>query len=317
MKLNYRKKEEGQSSPRAKNLRALLIFIEIILLISIGIILIKSYQIRVTVKPKLETPKTEEKTLPPEVKKKLTEAPYSETIRVPILMYHYVEYVKDTKDTFRQSMNIPPDVFDEQVKTLLGAGYNFITVRELGAMLDQKIPIPDKPIILTFDDGHWDLYTDVLPILRKYSIKATAYIIPGFLGGSDFLSQKQLQAIIDSRLIDIGAHTVNHMWLKGQSIDRVQREIGESKIMLETMYKIRIATFAYPFGAFDLQAEQVVKNDGFTAAVSTVPGVEQNQANRFFMYRLRPGRRTGEDLLKWLEQNTFNAFSATVIAHRD
>ncbi|HEX8964862.1 MAG TPA: polysaccharide deacetylase family protein [Patescibacteria group bacterium] len=260
----------------------------------------------------LETPKNEMKTLPPDIKKQLQTKPasISATLRVPILMYHYVEYVQDKKDTIRQSLNIQPFTFDQQIKTLLNAGYTFITAKDLGDVLDGKMELPAKPIILTFDDGHWDLATDVLPILKKYNVHATAYIVAGFIGtNSDSLNRAQMQELIDSGLIDIGAHTVHHISLKGQPLAKVQNEVDESKTMLEQEYNLKVYSFAYPYGAFDQQAVNIVKQAGFTTATSTVPGIVQSQQNRFFLYRLRPGYRTGQVLLNYLNQNIFGAYN--------
>ena len=219
-----------------------------------------------------ESPKSEMKVLPPEVKKQIQTASPAASFRIPVLMYHYVEYVKDTNDKTRQLLNVTPDVFEAQLQTLNNAGYTFMTAKELGDVLDGRMQVPKYPILLTFDDGHWDLDTVVLPLLKKYHIKATAYIIPGFIDGSDFLTQEQLQDVIDSGLVDVGAHTVHHVSLSKQSLATDQYEIAESKKMLEDMYHIHVVSFAYPNGAFDLQAANVVKEAGFSTAVSTIPG---------------------------------------------
>lgn len=257
----------------------------------------------------LESPKTDVKKLPPEIKKRLTEAPPLKPIRVPILLYHYVEYVKDTKDTIRQSMTILPHTFEEQIKTLQNDGYTFITARELGEIINGEKELPQKPIVLTFDDGHWDLYTDILPILKKHNVKATAYIVPGMVGkDQDFLTEKQLDAVVQSNLIEIGAHTTRHAYLTGRPLTTIKYEVEASKIQLEQMYSINVVSFAYPYGAFDEQVEKVVKEAGYTTAVSTIPGIMQSGENKYFLYRLRPGGRTGENLLIWLAQNTFSAY---------
>lgn len=262
--------------------------------------------------PMLETPKNEMKVLPPDVKKEMQAKPatISATLRVPLLMYHYVEYVKDKKDTIRQSLDIQPYTFEQQIKTLLTAGYTFITAKDFGDVLDGKKQLPPKPVILTFDDGHWDLATDVLPILKKYNVHATAYIVPGFIGtNTDSLTPEEMQELIDSGLIDIGAHTVHHISLKGQSLARVQYEVDESKTMLEQAYHLKVYSFAYPYGSFDQQTIDVVKQAGFTTAASTIPGIEQSTQNRFFLYRLRPGYRTGDVLLHYLDQHVFGAYN--------
>lgn len=252
-----------------------------------------------------ETPQTEVKKIPPEVKRILSVTPAAQTYTVPVLLYHYVEYVQDKRDTIRQSLAIYPTTLESQIITLRKAGYTFITAKDLGDALDGKATLSAKPILLTFDDGHRDFFTDVFPILQKYHAKATAYIIPGFTGGSDFMTEEQIAQIAQSNLVDIGAHTVHHLWLAGRPPKTVQDEVQQSKQMLEETYHIHVVSFAYPYGAFDVQAEQVVKDAGFTTAVSTVPGDTVNLANRYFISRLHQGSRTGQALLQYLQQTHF------------
>jgi len=277
----------------------------LILLVSGFIYKFISLQIR----PIHETPRNEVVKIPSGIERRLKkDATGLATFRIPILMYHYVEYVQDKKDTIRQSLNITPDIFEEQVKTLWEAGYTFITAKEVGEVLDGKRLLPKKPILLTFDDGHWDLDINVLPILKKYNARGTAYIIPGFLGGSDFLSPLQLRDVISSNLVEIGAHTVHHVSLTGKFLPVVQYEISQSKAMLEKDYHLSVVSFAYPGGAFDEQAIKVVGSSKFSTAVSTVPGVAQSTANRFFLFRLRPGYLTGDYLLNYINQTNFPAY---------
>jgi len=247
-----------------------------------------------------ESRKTDIRRIPVSVQNHFPLKP-SVAIRVPILLYHYVEYVKDKRDTIRQSLDILPNTFDAQVKTLVDAGYTFLTASELADILDGKMDMPAKPVLFTFDDGHWDLYTDVLPILEKYHVKATAYIISGFIGGADFMNKDQLEEVIKSGLVEIGAHTVHHVALAGKLNPVVQYEVAQSKKQLEDSYHLSVISFAYPGGSFDQQAIDVVRASGYRTAVSTVPGIEQSQTNRLFLFRLRPGYRTGEALINYLE----------------
>lgn len=302
-----RKKIKLKRKLRALNRFLFFSSIFILILVIFGVIII-FHQTR----PTTETSGSEMRKLPPEIKKNLmnqaVKATTSAQLRIPILMYHYVEYVQDRNDTIRQSLNINPDAFEKQIQTLINAGYTFMTAKELGRMIDGKSTLPKNPILLTFDDGHWDLDTSVLPMLKKYHVKATAYIIPGFLGGSDFMTKNQLQDVIDSGLVDIGAHTVHHVSLKGTLAPIVKYEVEQSKKLLESEYHIKVVSFAYPNGSFDQNAVDIVKEAGFTTSVSTIPGVVQDNENRFFLYRLRPGYRTGSSLLYYLQQNSFRAY---------
>lgn len=277
--------------------------------ISIGLIVFLKIMSSQT-KPVIESPHTEMKRVPRDVKRAIklqpTPATTSAQLRIPILMYHYVENVEDKQDTIRQSLNINPSAFEEQVKTLSDAGYTFMTAKELGEVIDGKEKLPKKPVILTFDDGHWDFDTVILPILKKYKAKSTAYLISSFIGGSDFLSKIQLQDIIKSGLVDVGGHTVHHVSLTNKFLPVVKSEVEQSKIDLEKEYGIKVVSFAYPNGAFDQQAIEVVKEAGFTTAVSTIKGIDQSNQNRFYLYRLRPGYRVGQVLLDYLEKEDFS-----------
>ena len=240
--------------------------------------------------------------LPKDVKESIKNLKPQKSFRVPILLYHYVEYVKDEGDTIRKSLNITPDTFDAEIKTLKDAGYEFITIRDLADALDDKITFAPKSVILTFDDGYRDFYTDVFPILKKYQVKAVAFVVPNFLGSPNNLDTWMLSEIAKSGLVEIGAHTMNHSYLTGLPLKRVKYEVMESKKYLEDRLGIKVSSFAYPYGAFDNTIIDVVKRAGFRAAVTTIPGTFTLDVNRFFLYRIRPGGRVGTALLDLLEQ---------------
>ncbi len=235
-------------------------------------------------------------------------ASISGTIRVPILMYHYIEYVQDRRDTIRISLNITPYTLEQQIQTLQTAGYTFMTEADLDDVLDGIKPLPRNPILLTFDDGYRDFATDAYPILKKYNVKATAYIVPGFLDRPNYMFRTQLDQIASDGLVEVANHTEDHIGLARQALKTVTDQVLRSKIMLENEIHKPVVDFAYPYGAFDDQAIQVVKDAGFRSAVSTIPGIDQEQRNRYFLFRLRPGYRVGQTLLAWLHQDTFSAY---------
>lgn len=227
------------------------------------------------------------------------------SIRVPIFLYHYVEYVQDKGDTIRKSLDIVPDTLRSQIETLKNAGYTFVTPTDISDAIKNKKKLPLKIVALTFDDGYKDFYTDVFPILKEENVKAIAYIVPDFLNRPNFMFTFQLQEIAKSPLVEIGAHTMDHVWLKGINKKTAEYEIGQSRIELQKLTGLPINSFAYPYGAFDQQAMQIVKDAGFTNAVSTVPGIVDTMDTRYFLYRLRPGYRTGQELLTYLSKDTF------------
>jgi peptidoglycan/xylan/chitin deacetylase (PgdA/CDA1 family) len=224
-------------------------------------------------------------------------------VKVPILVYHYVEYVKDKGDTIRQGLDIVPSVFENQIQTLIADSYTPITIDTLADYLDGKAQLPPKPIILTFDDGYKDFYTDVLPLLVKYHVKAVAYIVPDFLDKPNFMTTQQLRGVGESGLVEIAAHTLHHVNLKSVNAERAQEEISESKTALEKILGKPVHNFAYPYGDFNQAVIDLVKKAGYRTAVSVVSGTIHSEQDRYFVYRLRTGARIGTALTSWLEQD--------------
>lgn len=231
---------------------------------------------------------------------------FEKQIRVPIFLYHYVEYIKD--DPGKQKLATPPNILTAQIKTLKDAGYTFITPDDLMNDLYEKIILPEKIIILSFDDGYMDFYTDVFPILQKEKAKAIAYIVPNLLNRPNYMFTFQVKEIARSPLVEIGSHTMNHVLLKGASRETAKYEISQSRKVLADMTGLPINSFAYPYGALNQQTISFVGETGYTNAVSTIPGIMQTMQNKFFLYRLRPGYKTGEELIKFLAQKDFKAW---------
>jgi peptidoglycan/xylan/chitin deacetylase (PgdA/CDA1 family) len=154
---------------------------------------------------------------------------------------------------------------------------------------------------LTFDDGYRDFYTDAYPLLKKYKIKSTLYMISGYIGRNDFLTQKQLREIAASGLVEIGSHTVSHISLAKATPAQSRLQIFESKRALETQIGTPVATFAYPFGAYTSQSALLVKEASYSAAVSTRNGWQQAESDLFALYRVRAGALYGRSVAATLE----------------
>ena len=230
-----------------------------------------------------------------------TAIPRPASIHLPIIMYHYVEYVKDPGDTIRKSLDIVPSAFEAQLKVLSEGGYKTYFVKEIPDILLGKTKYDNQGVILSFDDGYEDFYTSVLPLLKKYNVKATLYIVLDFIGRKGFLNEKELSEIVSSGLVEIGSHTLNHRYLKELPVDIQKQEIFQSKEELEKLFKVPVTTFAYPYGAYDDNTIKLVKEASYSAAVSVIKGEEQSNNNLFSLYRIRAGSATGNNMIKVLK----------------
>ncbi len=223
------------------------------------------------------------------------------SIRLPILMYHYVEYIKDINDVVKKKLDISPDVFESHLKVLRDEKYVTYFVKDVPDILSGKIAYAPKNAVLTFDDGYEDFYTVVFPLLKKYQMKATIFIISDFIGRKGFLNAYEIKDLIASGMVEIGSHTLDHVYLKSVPKSVAQKQIKESKGKLEDQFGISIYSFAYPYGAFTEEVVNMVKEAGYTAAVSVIPGVFQSNENLYFLSRIRPGVFTARTMTKVME----------------
>ena len=202
-----------------------------------------------------------------------TQAPAVITIGspgVPILMYHYVRTVDESKDSLGYRLSVTREQLDQQLNYLSNAGWKTISMADYIAGKTAK-----NSIILTFDDGYEDFYTDAYPELQKYSMSATIYIITGKIGGN-YMTWDQLRELQQAG-IEVGAHTINHNSLSSLSVKSQRQEIFGSKKSLEQELQVPVTAFCYPSGQYTAETEALVREAGFISATTTQSGLASFQ----------------------------------------
>lgn len=103
-------------------------------------------------------------------------------VKIPILLYH--DFVATVPDSDPDNFNYinTPQSFEENIKVLLENGYTFISFQELNAAINGKMSLPEKPILINFDDGYYSNYEYVFPILKKYNVKASIFVVTDKIG---------------------------------------------------------------------------------------------------------------------------------------
>ncbi|MCZ7667599.1 MAG: polysaccharide deacetylase family protein [Chloroflexi bacterium] len=119
---------------------------------------------------------------------------YSWTLRVPILMYHYISVPPADADIYRQDLSVTPENFRQQMAYLAENGYTPIDLYQLSAAITAKTDLPDKPVILTFDDGYLDNYENAFPVLQEFGFPGTFFIITDYAdqGAAGYANWEQL-----------------------------------------------------------------------------------------------------------------------------
>jgi peptidoglycan/xylan/chitin deacetylase (PgdA/CDA1 family) len=218
--------------------------------------------------------------------------------QIPILMYHSISTSLYESIHPYFETNTSPEVFDSQMKYLSEEGYSTISPSDVVALLHSGARDARKKVVITFDDGFRDFYTDAAPILKKYGLNATMYLPTAFIDqagkpllGKECLSWSEVRELYSIGMA-FGSHTVTHPTLKFLPEIDLEREIRVSKETIENELGVSIDSFAYPYAfpeqdpAFAHRLRDLLKSSGYDNGVSTVIGSVQNLEERFFLRRL-------------------------------
>lgn len=207
---------------------------------------------------------------------------------VPILMYHYLSEPPPGADAIRRDLSVSPANFEAQLAYLRQAGYETISLADLAYALSQDAPLPEKPIILTFDDGHRDNYENAFPLLRKYGYTATFFVFTQVIDtyNVDFLTWEMVTEMHQAGM-EFGSHSYRHLDMSNRDVDFLVYEILGSKEAIEERIGEPVRFFAYPSGAYDGLTIKVLESANFWGAVTTQWGSTHTHPNRFELPRLR------------------------------
>ena len=221
------------------------------------------------------------------------------SIRVPILMYHYIRSAPSIyKDYVGYRLSVTPADFRTQMDWLAGHGYNPVDFNDLREYFAGREPLPSKPVVLTFDDGYSDLYTTAYPVLHEYRFKAVAYIVTSFVGTSRYVTAAQVLEM-DHNGIQIASHTVDHANLAGTSLSWATQQLASSRTWLQQLVGHPVIDFAYPSGKFNSGVVGALQATGYDTAVTELPGTVHARADRYLWTRVRVGG--GESLSDFVQ----------------
>ncbi len=226
---------------------------------------------------------------------------------VPILMYHSVS--PEAKKENRLSVSVK--TFQRQMRFLMERKYNVLSLEELSGLIKEKKRIPPRAVAITFDDGYKNNYTYAFPVLKKYNLAATIFIIVNEVGRhqNDRLSWEEIKIMRDSGLIFIGSHALGpEPLINIRSESEVRKQVFDSKIILEEKLGCPVVVFSYPEGRFNDKITQIVKDAGYKFAVATNPGKKISNKDVYALKRLRVSENTGNLVTFWIQISGFYNF---------
>jgi peptidoglycan/xylan/chitin deacetylase (PgdA/CDA1 family) len=216
---------------------------------------------------------------------------YMQARRVtPILMYHSISKKHEG------SLCVSPENFSRQIKYLVKKGYAVISMDELIDEINNGRRYIPKTVAITFDDGFEDNFTDAFPVLARYGMPATIFVITGYVSKlEEYLTWDQI-FIMSKNDITIGGHTRNNEYLPSVKDKKMLLdEIAGCKSDIESRIKRPVNLFCYPLGGFNEDVKKAAKLAGYKGACTTNRGGDRLNRD---VYELNRVKITNSDMTK-------------------
>ncbi len=224
------------------------------------------------------------------------------SVHAPILMYHYLSAPPPDADIYRKDLSVTPELFAAHLDRIQAEGYQTITLYDLFLHLTQGAPLPEKPVVITFDDGYRDNYENAFPLLKERGMTATFFVVTDFIDEERpaYLTWEMVREMHDGGM-DIESHGRNHVSLKGKENDYL---VWQALGSLETIeYEIgkRPRFISYPAGEYDQATIDIFRSANYWAGLTTQQGATHSMDAPFEWKRVRVrGSTTPDDLANLL-----------------
>ena len=228
---------------------------------------------------------------------------------VPVLMYHSID--NNDKAT---KLSVSPESFERQMRFLSTRHYNVVGLDKVASYIQNNEKVPPRTVSITFDDGIYNNYQYAYPVLKKYGIPATIFVITNKIGQPGYLGWRELREMSDSGVITIGSHTISHLWLPAMGTKDLNYELRASKDLLEKNLGKKVSTFCYPIGAHDERVERTAREAGYACAVATNPGHSAPSDDIYAIKRIKISRTSDNLFVFWIETSGYYTW---IKEHRD
>lgn len=212
------------------------------------------------------------------------------SVYCPALMYHRVVARGETPD----EISVTEDAFAQHLDWLREWGCESVSAADLAAALEGEGSLPERPVIVTFDDGFEDNASRALPLLRERGFTALVFVVAGFMGrrrtfgrgkGEALLTHEQIGEMAQAG-IEFGSHTLTHPQLIELPEQEARRELAESKSLVEQAAGREVSAFCYPFGELGLREMDLAREAGYRCAFTIWRGNRHHPAERFCLSRV-------------------------------
>lgn len=232
--------------------------------------------------------------------------------KIPVLTYHSI-------DESGSVISTDAATFRGQMKILKESDFNVVSLGNLIKNFGENKSLPDKTIVLTFDDGFQNFYADAFPILAEYGFIATVFLVTNYcekyndwegnlptLERSKLMSWSEIKEL-HNHGIEFGAHSLSHPDFTKISLEEVERELVESKSVIEDKLGSSVETFAYPYGKFNNDVKRLTAQN-YAVACSTNLGKVKENSDFYSLERVDTYYLKDERIFKSLDSVSFDYY---------
>ncbi|MET9776689.1 polysaccharide deacetylase family protein [Streptomyces sp. NPDC006367] len=225
------------------------------------------------------------------------EKPLADDARVPILMYHAVA---QDPDEATRALSVTPRAFAGQMAAIADRGLTPVGTAELAAAWRTGRPLPERPVLITFDDGYEGVHRHALPALAEHGFPATLFVTTGWLRGpydtggalDTMLDWDQVRELAAAG-VEIGGHSHTHPQLDQLGEERLRWELIHCREILCDQLGAEPVSFAYPYGYSDRRVRRAVRETGYAQALAVGNGLARRRQGPYALRRVTVRRSTG------------------------
>ena len=207
-------------------------------------------------------------------------------IKFPIFNYHHIRPMPSVASSTisDRAFTVSPEGLEAHLRYFKDNGYQVVSVYNLLDYFDTGRPLPPKAVAITFDDGYHGQYKWAYPLLKKYGMPATFFIIVNNVGQAGFLTWAQIKEMSEGGMV-IGSHALSHPYLSALDDEQLRKEVVDSKSIIEEKIGRRVNLLSYPAGDYDERVIQFTKDAGYQAAMGVYKIINQSPKYRYSIRR--------------------------------
>lgn len=201
----------------------------------------------------------------PAGQEEVAEVVIPDEVIVPILVYHHIRYPKPGLSGADRAYEVTPETLEAQLVYMKERGFESVHMADIAAAFSEGKPLPERPVIITFDDGRDTQYSAAFPLLKEYGFTATFFVFTNAPDRPGYVTWDQLAEMRDAGM-EIGSHGVYHQYNTRLSDAELERELVESRSAITERLGTAGDVMAHPFGLYDDRVVAAARQAGYVAA---------------------------------------------------